>query len=292
MTVLIFTILSAVAAIGAIAARVLLALAVNADARSRNLKSATLFAILMFFFPLIVGIIYAAMRDNGEPNEKYCTSCHLKVDGAAKMCPNCNTMTLAPVPNPNAKELAKKGVTLCVIGIIVFAVSLGASTARTVYGVKMGLDFAQGIDEEKLQQWADKFADDAEDTTETDDAADTSDAEDSTDIDSVLGNLRFYDRNGKAYKDLTEVPYYDRDGKVYLYRKDKDLNQYFIEKDSKKKLEFKKCFVDSEGYFFYDEKGEITVTDLVTGVDKDGNQYTPASLAIWNEKGELMNMFN
>lgn len=282
-------VLSVVSVILILAFRVLFMLAINYDCRAKNLKSTSLFTALAFFFPLIVGIVYACVRFDAEPNEKYCAACGLKVDGAAKICPSCNTPSLLPVPKENAKELAKTGVTLFIISVIVFVLAVSASTARTVIAVRTGVDIAEGIDEEKLEEWAEKFAEEnSEDETTTEAAEEDTTDEEETDIESIIGNLTYYDRNGKGYKDLTEVPFYDRDGNIYLYQKDKDYNQYFIKKGSDKKLEFKKSFVDSDGYFVYDDKGEIKMENIVVGVDKDGNKYIPASLAIWNEKGELV----
>ena len=300
---MLITILTVLVAVFAFAFRVLFMLAINYDCRARNLKTTTLFTILSFFFPLITGIVYACVRKDAEPNSKYCSACNTPVDGAAKFCPACGSPALITVAKENAQQLAKTSVTLFVIAVIVFALSFGASTARTVMAVKAGADYVESYDknglEKKLEDYLKNYIDldEIEDELEEglndlEDEEDTSDEEETTDINDVIGNLRFYDRDGNSYKSTEDVPYYDKDGKVYFYRKDEKLNQYFVEKGKEnKKLDLERCYVDMDGYFVYDEKNEITNEDLVTGVDKNGNKYIPASLAIWNEKGELVTVF-
>ena len=85
------------------------------------------------------------------------------------------------------------------------------------------------------------------------------------------------------------MPFYDRDGNVYLIKQDSKLKMWFVKKGTAKKLESSKCFVDKDGYFYYDEKGELTQSaDSLAYKDKDGNEYSPAALVIWTKDGRMI----
>ena len=293
MAVLLLTVIGTILAI---VFRVLFMLAINFDCRARNLKATTLFTILSFFFPLITGIVYACVRKEAEPNTKYCAACGLRVDGSAKICPSCNTPSLLPLPNENAKQLAKTSITLFIISVIVVVLSVGVSAAQTVMSVKNGVevaekyggsDFAKRIEDYVRDEVEDALDDELGESEENEE---TTDAEETTeDIDSILGNLTYYDREGNAYDKAEDVKFFDKDGNVYQFITNADLSTYFLDTQTEEKLESKKCFVDKDGYFVYDEKGEITFDgDMFTATDKDGNKYCPASLAVWNKNGELI----
>lgn len=297
MSVIWFGIIYILLALVAIAFRVCFAFAINYDCRARNLKTTSLFTVLAVFFPIIVGIVYACVRSDAEPNTKYCASCNTLVDGATKMCPNCKGMAFKRAAHPDTAKFLKRGKAFFIAAVLLFVFGCGATVAEAVIAVKASTDIIREYDNGAFDKFFSQFADELEqaeeETTEEETtAASDEDSEKTTDIDTIIGNLRYYDRDGKAYKDATEVPYYSKDGKTYFYRKEADLTQYFVEKDSDKQLDLKRCFVDGEGYFIYDEKGEITLSDdIVSATDKEGNKYIPASLAIWNEKGELITMF-
>ena len=295
MIVRLYTVFIVISVIAAVAARVLMALAVNFDCRARNLKSTSLFTALTLFFPVIVGIVYAAVRTTAEPNEKYCAACNLRFDGSAKICPTCGSASLMPALKPNAKQLAKTGVTLCIIGIIVFVIGFASGTASGVIAAKTEREVEENYSEEDIEKWADDFVKDYFDEDgETTTAAEgsTDEEEGTTSFNDVLDNLTFYDRNGKAYDSAEKVPFYDRDGNVYLFRQTKEnkkIVQWYENKATGEKLDSKKCFVDRDGYFVYDAKGEFTLSeDHLIATDKDGNQYSPASIVIWGKEGNMI----
>ncbi|MBR3148601.1 MAG: hypothetical protein IKF64_00370 [Eubacterium sp.] len=305
MSVLVLGILYIVTILLAIAFRVCFAFSINYDSRARNIRATTAFTVLTVFFPIITGIVYACMRHDAQQNTKFCASCNTLVDGAIKMCPECKGMVFKRAPHPETVKFVKRSVSLFVAAVIIFFCGLGVSAAETVIAVKLGADAIRSYDKGGFDKWAGYFIDEFASSADKEKSADAenqdgeeaetseqSEEDTTADIDSIIGNLTYYDRDGKAYKNAVDVPYYSKDGKIFYYVKEPDLTQYFIEEGSKTKLDIKRCFVDKDGYFIFDEKGEITLNDdIVTASDKDGNTYIPASLAIWNEKGELITMF-
>ncbi|MBQ7202704.1 MAG: hypothetical protein IJS03_01660 [Eubacterium sp.] len=281
--------LLAFATLFAILFRVFMLLSINFDCRSRNLKATTLLTILTFFFPIILGIIYAIIRHDAEPNTKVCMTCKTPIDGSGRICPKCQgTMFSTPLPE-NTTKLKKRGIAFFVIAVVCFVIGSVCTVGFQYNAVKAGVDFLErNTDKNALVDWiGDVIEDENADTTE--DATSPDDSEETTDIGDILNNLKFYDRNGKAYKDAKDVPFYDRDGNIYNFITNEDLTTCFVAKADGKKYESDKCFVDKDGYFVYDEKGEITqADDIITYKDKDGNTYRPAAIATWNKNGEMI----
>ncbi len=76
-----------------------LCLAVNMDAKAKNIKSRKTYAVLTFFFPLIAGIVYACTRKNAQ--------------------------RLDTPPVENAQKLVKTSVILFVIAAVIYVASSG-----------------------------------------------------------------------------------------------------------------------------------------------------------------------
>ncbi len=276
-------------AVLSVAFHILLALAINSDCRARNLKATTLLTVLALFFPVVTGVVYACVRDTAEPNEKYCAACNIRVDGGAKFCPNCHGYVFKVAQKPDAAALAKRGVALCIAAAIVFVCGCGSAAARTALA---GSQSNSGLGK-WLEQFTEEKAQNTDDSEETTTAAASDSEEDTTSFDDVLSGLKYYDRNGKAYDSAEKVPFYDRDGNVYLCAKDENYITYFYREGTEEKLDMKQCFVDKDGYFIYDDKGNITLSaDGFSAEDKDGTAYSPAALVIWNKDGTMISALN
>ncbi len=90
----------------------------------------------------------------------------------------------------------------------------------------------------------------------------------------------FYDRYGKTYNKLTELPYYAQSGKVYYYSKSNG-KACFVDKQ-KNVYDVNKCFIDPKGYFVYDEEGNITLDESsLSATSKNGTIYFPAVTIRW-----------
>lgn len=121
---------------------------------------------------------------------------------------------------------------------------------------------------------------DTEETTEfevTEEALFTTNPNETT---TDKSEVVFYDRYGKTYNELTELPYYAQNGKVYYYRK-ANGKTYFTDKDNNE-YDVNKCFIDPKGYFIYDGEGNITLDESsLSAKGKNGTTYFPAVTIRW-----------
>ncbi|MBR0412628.1 MAG: hypothetical protein IJI47_03570 [Eubacterium sp.] len=299
-TVVFLTVLSIVFAV---LFRVLFMLAINFDCRSRSLKTTSMFTAFALLFPLIAGIVYACVRKKGEVNKQVCTMCGAQIDGAAKQCPQCLSMTFNPILPANAENLAKTSIKLFVISVIIFVIAVGCGTARTVMAAKITNDLAENYTEEDIENAVDDILEEyskhqAQSTT---DGSSTNKKEESTSgntetttsVGDKLDSLTYYDRNGKAYSEQQEVPFYARDSTKYYFRMDENLQTWFVKEGSDQKLKSTQCFVDKNGYFVYDENDEFKLSDdRLVATDKKGNKYSPAAIVIWNKDGTMISSIN
>lgn len=110
----------------------------------------------------------------------------------------------------------------------------------------------------------------------------------------------FYDRMGNEYNefDLNRIDMYSDDGKKFKFEYGKGLDAYYVAEDGTK-LDADKCFIDEDGWFFYDENSELLLegtdtyylfdSNLERYKDKDGKKYyTLGSFSYWfDENGDL-----
>lgn len=94
----------------------------------------------------------------------------------------------------------------------------------------------------------------------------------------------FYDRMGNEYNefDLNRIDMYSIDGKRYKFEYGKGLDAYYVAEDGTK-LDAGKCFIDEDGWFFYDENSELLLEgtenyylfgeNLERYKDNDGKKY-------------------
>ena len=105
-------------------------------------------------------------------------------------------------------------------------------------------------------------------------------------VENSYSKDKFYDRNGKSYKKLTDVPYYTKDGKVY-YPKVNENNfiQKFEEKGTNNVISRNEAYITSDGYLF------ITKTSVLDYVytDYKGNVFLADYSVMWNKEGKLVN---
>lgn len=111
----------------------------------------------------------------------------------------------------------------------------------------------------------------------TEDSVYTTNASETTTDES---EVVFYDRYGKSYNQLTELPYYAQNGKIYYYSKSNG-KACFVDTD-KKEYDVNKCFIDPKGYFVYDEEGDITLDQSsLSATSSTGTTYFPAVTIRW-----------
>ena len=255
-----------------IAFRILIAFSINADCKARDLKSTTAFSVLAFFFPVIVGIVYAFARNSAQKNNhpKLCTNCNMTVNEAEFACPKCGNTNLSVWADPNAPKLKKKSINLFIIAIVIYVVAI---IFTTVFTVKVMIDVA-----ENPQEFEDSIYGLIDEFEQYEALGDYDD------------NIVFYDKLGNQYDDWDDVVYYDKDGNKYILAVDDDSYLgFFVNIETKEKYPSENCFVDEEGNFVYFENPDaLTMNDdYISYTDAEGKIYYDASNAVWDADGNL-----
>lgn len=237
-----------------------IALAINNDASARDLQKRTTYAVLAFFFPLVVGVIYLCKRSKMQKvHPKMCNRCCNYVEENAAVCPYCSSSHFSTYHNDKSKKLKKSSIVFLVLAVVLYVVGVVLANFAAVplanSIVDKGINSVTSGDENPLDE------------------------------------LSFYDMKGNAYKNMEDVIYYAKDGSQYVnVRDEKTYESFFVNtKDETQKYESLKCFVDKDGYFIYDADGAIDLDDTyMTAKDSEGNVYYPAEIVGWDSSGTLL----
>ncbi len=119
-----------------LAARVLFALAVYYDARSKYNTDALLWALLVGFVGLIPGIVYLCIR-NTVKNYVVCQNCGVSHFSVEPVCPRCGAPNpYAPAAGMNlvAEKQARQAKTLLIIGIILYVLAIAVLICGIIIG--------------------------------------------------------------------------------------------------------------------------------------------------------------
>ncbi|MBQ3904979.1 MAG: hypothetical protein II744_08385 [Eubacterium sp.] len=153
---------SLVCIVASLAVRLLFALAVNHDAKAIGVKNKTLWSVLEFFFPLIIGIIYLCVRNSLEKTvPRYCTSCGATMPPNTKACYNCGSTMLLDF-NITGAEQEKKSRKNCIIaGVVIYVVLFIGSQ---IFGISLVTDIIRQYDKPRdFGSYEDYFEDYFED---------------------------------------------------------------------------------------------------------------------------------
>lgn len=289
----------------------LLILFMHFSAKYRNHKLSIGWYIAAFFFPLITALVFLSKRKKFPgPKMKVCPLCGDKYPEVYQICGRC----LIDLPENTAENKEKENRTAKIFGRA-FSVIYGAATIVTVAALIMaGVYIFQSIgDFDNIMSDSYRIACVTEE-----------------------GERVYYDKEGNIYEDGKDVLIYGKDGEVYSYELDEEVdeygyyNSYYVNREGEK-FDSLYCYVDEDGYFFYDEDEELfyvdnSVTDIdedyfdedfgesftdmldlfigeITGIsdykyyeycyeDEKLNRYYWAEEASWNEKGELITAEN
>ena len=97
---------------------------------------------------------------------------------------------------------------------------------------------------------------------------------------------KYYDREGNAFLDRSEVTFQDTDGNEYSYNFDKSGYDYLYINGTQKRLNSDLCYIDIDGYLHYDEDMSILVKDSTCCVDEDGYLVYDNEQSFTGEKNE------
>lgn len=111
----------------------------------------------------------------------------------------------------------------------------------------------------------------------------------------------YYDKMGNEYNELdVTIDMYDRDGNKYVYTVNGLFEPSVYVDENGNEYDSDKCFIDSDGWFIYDDNGSLKVEEdyewniCVRYEDADGNKYFQlgdASFQI-DENGEIWAFLN
>lgn len=252
--------------------------------------------IFAFFFPVLAAIVFAIKSKKfRHENSKVCSQCGDKYPETFSMCSRC-LIELPDLDDPKRMQKKKLGK--------IFALVLAVVTVATIV---MSVVFGVAIIEEAIN---------LSEYNESDRIA----------IETVAGETLYFDKMGEVYYQADHVPLYDRDGEIYtrIIQEVEDVEfggtykvAYYVDSQDNEYDPYN-CYVDEDGYFYYDENYEIDwdysdydeedLEDLEDSeewfdeenyryyqdryVDEEGKIYYYADQASWNEKGELITAEN
>lgn len=128
----------------AIAFKVLVMLAIYNDAKAIAVKNKTVYIVLAFFFPLIVGIVYLCTRKTAlKEVPKVCNICNTVVAPEFTHCPNCGGVIFTDYLVVNNEKFKKIAKNLLISAIIVCIASFSTSVAVEIESLEFTQKFAE-----------------------------------------------------------------------------------------------------------------------------------------------------
>lgn len=99
----------------------------------------------------------------------------------------------------------------------------------------------------------------------------------------------YYDQKGNVYSTWLDVLYYTRDGQVYKLEPEEDLFPVYVNQETGESIDSFSCYIDKDGYFFYDENDILTRQEksLNTYLDPEGNEYYDISTVMFDQNGNI-----
>ncbi len=271
--------------------RVLMMLAVSFDCRAKENKNYVVWMILCFFFPIVASIVYACKRDKVQFGMRQCKRCGSYAHPDAQHCPVCGDAILQRALEEKHSNQKKSHICFGVsVGVFVFAVVAFIVAMLSMFGlvfdaVDDGIKMADGFSNDSSYFESYDYYDDEWDTHYSY---------------NVNGVATFYDRNGKAYTDEDDIAYYDKDGKVYTY----DSDDYVFENGIDTELDENYCYIDENGFFFFDKAGWKDDTKSTVHysaqhsnestsvyVDDKGVRYFNAYDVSWDKDGNMVDCY-
>ena len=283
-----------------ILAVVLVILYMHYTAKYKNQELSVAWYILGFFFPLPVAIAFAIKSKKfRHENTKVCSQCGDKYPETFSMCSRC-LIDLPELNDSNRMKKKKLGKVFSVAFWIVQVASIAVTAVIMIIAVNQALDLMQFDNNLSYR----------------------------IPIENEAGEKLYYDKNGNVYTDPYAVLLYGKDGEVYTYTTMDEANvpdedafyfegNIYIDEDGNEYDPYL-CYVDEDGYFYYDknyeivwdnsdyesdEDIEIDFEEMLSGnenyryyqdryTDEDGKLYYYAEEVSWNEKGEIITAEN
>ena len=267
---------------------------INFTAKYKNQDLSPGWYIFAFFFPVLAAIVFAIKSKRfRHENTKVCLQCGDKYPETFSICSRC-LIDLPALDDPKRMQKKKLGNIFALVLAVVTVITLIVSVAFGVAVIEEAINLSEYNESNRIA------------------------------VETVAGETLYFDKEGEAYYQADQVPLYGRDGEIYtrIIQEVEDIEFggtykvacYVDSKDNE--YDPYNCYVDEDGYFYYDEDFVITWDDSDYDydadlddcedwfdeenyryyqdiyVDEEGNIYYYADQASWNEKGELITAGN
>ena len=274
--------------------RVTAMLYINFTAKYKNQDLSPGWYIFAFFFPVLAAIVFAVKSKKfRHENTKVCSQCGDKYPETFSMCSRC-LIELPDLNDPKRMQKKKLGKIFALVLAVMTVVTIVLYVVFGIAMVKETLELSEFDESNRIA------------------------------VETIAGETFYFDREGEVYYHADQVPLYGRDGEVYT-RIIKEVEDeafggtyemaLYVDSNDNEYDTFN-CYVDEEGYFYYDEDFIITWDDSDYDydadlddceewfdeenyryyqdryVDEEGNIYYYADQASWNHKGELITAEN
>lgn len=228
------------------------------SAKYRNYKLSLGWYIAGFLFPLITAFVFLSKRKKFPgPKMKVCPFCGDKFPDVYQVCGRC----LVELPENQQEEKKKEKLIAKISGWIfttLFAGGAVVTVAALVITAMYIFDSIDGLDPTLLS--------------------------DSSRISCLTedGSRVYYDKKGNAYEDGYDVPLYGKDGEVYTYLVNEKVDEYgytetYYVSESGDCYDSYYCYVDEDGYFFFDEDEKIVYPEYL--YEDDYEDFDPDAVA-------------
>ncbi len=127
-----------------IVVRVFIMLAIGEDAKAIGIKNRTLYMVLAFFFPLIVGIVYLCTRKSAAKiTPRMCMVCGQTMPPGTKYCYNCSSALLEDYKLSDSEPHIKNRKIFLILGISFYIVLFIFSQTMGISIINRLVRFAQ-----------------------------------------------------------------------------------------------------------------------------------------------------
>ncbi len=246
--------------------------------QSKGKKLTISWYIFGFLFPIITYFVFVS-KNKKDTIESYklCPTCGERCPADHIVCGKCAAALPDEAVAPVIVKTSPKAITASLVAFFLFFAATVAFEGVSVYSIATDL-FSELVDyDDEIPSYRIGF-------------------------ENEEGLTVYYDMMGNTYQDPNEVIIYDRDGGKYTYTEESIFEFYYIDEKGEK-FDYYYCYVDSDGYFYYDTEDEIFIDESwwdgddfdeeyfyyeYKYFDEEGNVYYDAMEASWNEKGELI----
>lgn len=103
---------------------------------------------------------------------------------------------------------------------------------------------------------------------------------------------KYYDKDKTEYMNASSVNFVDKEGNKYSFDFERSGYDRLYINNTEEYFNSDLCYINTDGYLYYDKDMSITAKDENSCVDIDGQIYYPAKYTTFNEDGTAKYIFN